>query len=795
MLCKKLAVFLLIISFPCKVLPAVFVVTSNADAGPGTFRDALTQAAANGSATKDYINFNLPDISTSGRTITILSPLPGVSSNLVIDGSTQPGAVFGVSTAKVCMLFDSGGQAVFSGLAIQNQSDVEIYGLYLRLTNSFDPRSAKPIGIHIIGTNNFQLGDVRKGNVIAGFFYPFLVNDDDVAESSGAIIKSNMLSIQSDGLTVALDYAPAINNVYGNVIVGGTAQEGNLFAKGMRIQPHQTNFCKVDFSNNYSGTDYYLANTFASSIASFGEETGKTSNSEISIHDNVFATNGMNVPFIVTSLGGTVNIIRNYINVDRSLKKLGLAFTGVYVQICKEVHIGDNDVADANYIGYCRPIFAENTGNLTFTKNSFFCTTNNRIYFDNYGQQRTQCNLTQMSANSVSGTATPYSSVELFYTDKCKTCSAQTYFATVNADAAGTWSYNGALSGTVVACATYDNMSSEFTYTHINTDNIEVNSACGGLGSITGIQVFGATNIKWVDKAGNVVGNTADLLNLKPGSYKLLVDNGGCSDTAGYFTILPKFVLDTSKVVITNPTCGNSLGSITGLSLTNNDNGRITLKWRNAGGDVIGSGLDIHNISAGTYYFSAVGADTCVQNFGPIVLGDQDRVVSPPSVSNMILCVAGTTFLNVNKPIEGYSYNLYDSEDGTIPIARSADGRFKLDINKDETYYVTQAFYDCESTRTMVKIQVALSQSSVPNTFTPNGDGVNDYWSIKGIERFPAAIVQIFTRNGQKVFDSKGYAHPFDGTTSGAQLPGGVYYYIISLSPDCKFGGSLTILR
>jgi gliding motility-associated-like protein len=95
----------------------------------------------------------------------------------------------------------------------------------------------------------------------------------------------------------------------------------------------------------------------------------------------------------------------------------------------------------------------------------------------------------------------------------------------------------------------------------------------------------------------------------------------------------------------------------------------------------------------------------------------------------------------------------------------------------------------------MVKIQVALSQSSVPNTFTPNGDGVNDYWSIKGIERFPAAIVQIFTRNGQKVFDSKGYAHPFDGTTSGAQLPGGVYYYIISLSPDCKFGGSLTILR
>lgn len=796
MFCKKLAVFLLIISFPCKVLPAVFVVTSNADSGPGTFRDALIQAAANGSATKDYINFNLPDVSATGRTITILSALPGVSSNLVIDGSTQPGVVFGVSTAKVCMLFDSGGQAGFSALTIRNQSNVEIYGLYLRLTNSFDPNNTKPIGINIIGTNNFQLGDVQKGNVIAGFFYPFDENGDDVSESSGVIIKSNMVSIQSDGTTVTLDYAPYIGNVYGNVVVGGTAQEGNLLAKGMQIRPHQTKFCKVDFSNNHSGTDYYLTNTFANAQSLFGEEYNKTSNSAVSIYDNIFAANGIgDSPLIVESLGGAVNIIRNYINVNKSLRKLGSAFTGVYVQLCKEVHIGDNDVTDANYIGYCRPIFAENAGNLTFTKNSFFCTTGNGIYFDNFGQKRTQCNLTQMSANSAAGTATPNSSVDLYYTDKCKTCAAQTYFATVNADAAGKWSYNGTLSGTVVACATYSNMSSEFTYTHINTDNLKVNGACGGLGSITGIQVFGATNIKWVDRAGNVVGNTADLLNLKPGDYKLLVDNGGCSDAAGYYTILPKFVLDTSKVVITNPACGNSLGSITGLGIINNDNGRIIPNWKNAGGDIIGNDMDIHNLSAGTYYFSAVGSDTCVQNFGPIVLSDQERVVSPPSVNDMILCVAGTTFLNVNKPIGGNTYYLYNSEGSTTPIAKSADGRFKLDIEQDETYYVSQAFYDCESARTMVKIQVALSQSSIPNTFTPNGDGINDYWSIKGIERFPGAIVQVFTRNGQKVFDSKGYAHPFDGTTSGAQLPGGVYYYIISLSPECKFGGSLTILR
>ena len=83
------------------------MVTSNADSGPGTLRDALTQAAANGSAVQDSIHFNLADTSAAGRTITILTDLPIVSSNLVIDGTTQNGAVFGASNAKVIIQPDS----------------------------------------------------------------------------------------------------------------------------------------------------------------------------------------------------------------------------------------------------------------------------------------------------------------------------------------------------------------------------------------------------------------------------------------------------------------------------------------------------------------------------------------------------------------------------------------------------------------------------------------------------------------------------------------------------------------
>jgi hypothetical protein len=98
---KPLLTLILLLTCISRSLATNFVVTSNADSGPGTFRDALQQAAANGSASPDQISFNLPDLSVAGRTITLLTTLPDLSSNLTIDGTTQPGTPFGISNAYV----------------------------------------------------------------------------------------------------------------------------------------------------------------------------------------------------------------------------------------------------------------------------------------------------------------------------------------------------------------------------------------------------------------------------------------------------------------------------------------------------------------------------------------------------------------------------------------------------------------------------------------------------------------------------------------------------------------------
>ncbi|CAN5121129.1 hypothetical protein BH09BAC2_BH09BAC2_18200 [soil metagenome] len=94
-----------------------------------------------------------------------------------------------------------------------------------------------------------------------------------------------------------------------------------------------------------------------------------------------------------------------------------------------------------------------------------------------------------------------------------------------------------------------------------------------------------------------------------------------------------------------------------------------------------------------------------------------------------------------------------------------------------------------------VKITV-IKQIIIPNTFTPNNDGVNDKWMIGGLESYYTAKVKVFNRYGQVVFESIGYSNPWDGSIKGKGLPIGTYYYIVEPAPGIKgLTGYVTILK
>jgi gliding motility-associated-like protein len=89
-----------------------------------------------------------------------------------------------------------------------------------------------------------------------------------------------------------------------------------------------------------------------------------------------------------------------------------------------------------------------------------------------------------------------------------------------------------------------------------------------------------------------------------------------------------------------------------------------------------------------------------------------------------------------------------------------------------------------------------LRPFKVPNTFTPNGDGINDTWVIEKLNTYPGCRVQVFNRYGQVVFESYGYPQPWNGTMAGKPVPFGTYYYIIEPGNGRKaLTGYVTVLK
>jgi gliding motility-associated-like protein len=89
-----------------------------------------------------------------------------------------------------------------------------------------------------------------------------------------------------------------------------------------------------------------------------------------------------------------------------------------------------------------------------------------------------------------------------------------------------------------------------------------------------------------------------------------------------------------------------------------------------------------------------------------------------------------------------------------------------------------------------------LKSLKIPNTFTPNNDGINETWIIDGLVNYPGNRVQVFNRYGQLIFESIGYAKPWDGTMNGKSLPVATYYYVIEAGNGRKpYTGYVTLVK
>ncbi|PIQ14701.1 MAG: hypothetical protein COW67_12435 [Flavobacteriales bacterium CG18_big_fil_WC_8_21_14_2_50_32_9] len=104
---------------------------------------------------------------------------------------------------------------------------------------------------------------------------------------------------------------------------------------------------------------------------------------------------------------------------------------------------------------------------------------------------------------------------------------------------------------------------------------------------------------------------------------------------------------------------------------------------------------------------------------------------------------------------------------------------------------VTVVINDCSNDTTVLDF-------NIPEGFSPNNDGTNDVFVIRGIDRYPSNTFTIYNRWGNKLFEASPYKNDWDGksttgiTVGGDDLPVGTYFYILDLGDGSKiFKGTI----
>jgi gliding motility-associated-like protein len=80
---------------------------------------------------------------------------------------------------------------------------------------------------------------------------------------------------------------------------------------------------------------------------------------------------------------------------------------------------------------------------------------------------------------------------------------------------------------------------------------------------------------------------------------------------------------------------------------------------------------------------------------------------------------------------------------------------------------------------------------TAPNSFTPNGDGFNDLFVVKGLSAFPDSKLIIFNRWGTEIYNSTDYNNDWNG----GDYPDADYYYVLEVSNGDKLKGFVTLKR
>ena len=161
--------------------------------------------------------------------------------------------------------------------------------------------------------------------------------------------------------------------------------------------------------------------------------------------------------------------------------------------------------------------------------------------------------------------------------------------------------------------------------------------------------------------------------------------------------------------------------------------------------------------------------------------------------STLDSCSGLVNFIDVTNDASSYLWNFGDGDSSTVhyPIHK-----FKKDGEHPVSLAINVESLCSDVANQRVKYESPLGEKLfVPNSFTPNGDGHNDFFEINNFRPCELYKLTIFNRWGQKVFETEDASNMhWDGSFAGEKLADDVYVYILE-NGDINRKGIISIMR
>jgi trimeric autotransporter adhesin len=304
------------------------------------------------------------------------------------------------------------------------------------------------------------------------------------------------------------------------------------------------------------------------------------------------------------------------------------------------------------------------------------------------------------------------------------------------------------------------------------------------------IQNPGVTTTSWNWNFGDATTGTGQMVTKQyntPGTYQVKLNVIGSDGCLG----------DTTKPIVVNPRPVVALVSDS-LSICINTNGTFTVlnpitgatyNWYNAatGGTLLGTGstFTVNNVTNTTQVWVEGIVAGCNS-----VTRKRAIITVLPLLTAPIVTVDTVTVNTIrwkwNAVTNAISYSVSSNNGTTWTVPSSgATGLTHTITGLNPLTTLTllvRANGGCQdATSAPVSGRTLTDQIYLPNSFSPNGDGLNDVWRVYGYV-IKTVRISIFNQWGERIFTSSNQGLGWDGTYKGKKQPAGVYMYVVDMT-------------